>query len=261
MKNVGKEQKIRFDYLYEGKVRGIRYGDFRDRLKKDRYLSEHLSNKAVLVYCVLYNMSINICSANGWVDKEKRMYILPPIYGMRKYFQITTEEIDTAIKELDEKTGIGLIKCVPADEGTNYKIYVKNFSVRKINRREILQVPQSADIDEEILEAFIQALKNQVEYDWLIMHSRLGDIILIGKIFNCLLELLLLYAPEIEMEEKRYSPQQVKKALCFVDRSYFERLLRELHRENVEACCLKIYICQWLIRTAVIEAAPVLDIA
>lgn len=86
-----------------------------------------VSTDAKLLYgLMLDRMSLSI--KNGWMDKNRRVYIFFPVDEVMELLCCKSEKATRLLAELDSKKGIGLIERVRQGQGKPSIIYVKNFA-------------------------------------------------------------------------------------------------------------------------------------
>jgi len=89
-----------------------------------RYSS--ISSDAKLLYSIMLDR-MGLSAANGWMDKQGRVYIVFTIEEVCQTFRISKATAVKCMAELDTKSGIGLIERVRVGRGHADRIYVLNF--------------------------------------------------------------------------------------------------------------------------------------
>lgn len=122
-------QEIRFDY-FRG-MEADQYTFF--RIPKILFTAECFSSiscEAKVLYGLLLDrMSLSI--KNRWLDKEGRVYIIFKVEEIMELMCCKSQKATKLMKELDAKTGIGLIEKKRLGLGRPNVIYVKNFMVKE----------------------------------------------------------------------------------------------------------------------------------
>ena len=85
-----------------------------------------ISTDAKLLYGLLLDR-MGLSAKNGWYDNLNRVYIYYTLDEIQEDFQCGRAKAVRLLKELDRKTGIGLIERKRQGQGKPTKIYVKQF--------------------------------------------------------------------------------------------------------------------------------------
>lgn len=83
---------------------------------------------------------------NRWFDEEDRVYIIFTVEELAELLNCGTQKVVRLLKELDVKSGIGLIEKKRLGLGKPNVIYVKNFMIQELTRAE------KQDLEAETLE-------------------------------------------------------------------------------------------------------------
>ena len=138
------ESTIKFDY-FRG-MEGEQYTFY--RIPKVLFTAEcfrSLSCEAKVLYGLLLDrMGLSI--KNRWFDEEDRVYIIFPVEELAELLNCGTQKVVRLLKELDVKSGIGLIEKKRLGLGKPNVIYVKNFMIQELTRAE------KQDLEAETLE-------------------------------------------------------------------------------------------------------------
>ena len=119
---------IIFDY-YRG-VEAEQYSFYRipKMLFTDTIFQEMSCEAKVLYGLMLDRMSLSL--KNHWMDEEERVYIIFTVNNICDLMNCGTQKAVRLLKELDVKTGIGLIEKKRLGLGKPNVIYVKNFMIK-----------------------------------------------------------------------------------------------------------------------------------
>ena len=136
------ESTIKFDYF-----RGMEAEQYTFyRIPKVLFTAEcfrSLSCEAKVLYGLLLDrMGLSI--KNRWFDEEDRVYIIFTVEELAELLNCGTQKVVRLLKELDVKSGIGLIEKKRL--GKPNVIYVKNFMIQELTRAE------KQDLEAETLE-------------------------------------------------------------------------------------------------------------
>lgn len=138
------ESTIKFDY-FRG-MEGEQYTFY--RIPKVLFTAEcfrSLSCEAKVLYGLLLDrMGLSI--KNRWFDEEDRVYIIFTVEELAELLNCGTQKVVRLLKELDVKSGIGLIEKKRLGLGKPNVIYVKNFMIQELTRAE------KQDLEAETLE-------------------------------------------------------------------------------------------------------------
>ena len=94
-----------------------------------------LSCEAKVLYGLLLDrMGLSI--KNRWFDEEDRVYIIFTVEELAELLNCGTQKVVRLLKELDVKSGIGLIEKKRLGLGKPNVIYVKNFMIQELTRGE-----------------------------------------------------------------------------------------------------------------------------
>ena len=138
------ESTIKFDYF-----RGMEAEQYTFyRIPKVMFTAEcfrSLSCEAKVLYGLLLDrMGLSI--KNRWFDEEDRVYIIFTVEELAELLNCGTQKVVRLLKELDVKSGIGLIEKKRLGLGKPNVIYVKNFMIQELTRAE------KQDLEAETLE-------------------------------------------------------------------------------------------------------------
>lgn len=138
------ERTIKFDYF-----RGMEAEQYTFyRIPKVLFTAEcfrSLSCEAKVLYGLLLDrMGLSI--KNRWFDEEDRVYIIFTVEELAELLNCGTQKVVRLLKELDVKSGIGLIEKKRLGLGKPNVIYVKNFMIQELTRAE------KQDLEAETLE-------------------------------------------------------------------------------------------------------------
>ena len=138
------ESTIKFDYF-----RGMEAEQYTFyRIPKVLFTAEcfrSLSCEAKVLYGLLLDrMGLSI--KNRWFDEEDRVYIIFTVEELAELLNCGAQKVVRLLKELDVKSGIGLIEKKRLGLGKPNVIYVKNFMIQELTRAE------KQDLEAETLE-------------------------------------------------------------------------------------------------------------
>ena len=128
------ESTIKFDYF-----RGMEAEQYTFyRIPKVLFTAEcfrELSCEAKVLYGLLLDrMGLSI--KNRWFDEEDRVYIIFTVEELAELLNCGAQKVVRLLKELDVKSGIGLIEKKRLGLGKPNVIYVKNFMIQELTRGE-----------------------------------------------------------------------------------------------------------------------------
>lgn len=89
---------------------------------------------------VLYGLMLDrmgLSLKNRWIDEEERVYIIFTVEEIMELMGCRTQKATKLLKELDARTGIGLIERRRPGLGRPNVIYVKNFMLREMVDRPV----------------------------------------------------------------------------------------------------------------------------
>ena len=146
------ESTIKFDYF-----RGMEAEQYTFyRIPKVLFTAEcfrSLSCEAKVLYGLLLDrMGLSI--KNRWFDEEDRVYIIFTVEELAELLNCGTQKVVRLLKELDVKSGIGLIEKKRLGLGKPNVIYVKNFMIQELTRAE------KQDLEAETLENTLNGENN-----------------------------------------------------------------------------------------------------
>ena len=120
--------KTEFDYYYGIEAEQFTFVRVPKVLFTDKEHFGGLSNEAKLLYGLLLER-MSLSRKNNWIDKHNRVYIIFPVEEIEESLDVGHEKALNLLKELDDQSGIGLVKkkrrglCLPSI------LYVKNFII------------------------------------------------------------------------------------------------------------------------------------
>ena len=145
---------IIFDY-YRG-VEAEQYSFYRiPKMLFTDTIFQDLSCEAKVLYgLMLDRMSLSL--KNHWMDEEERVYIIFTVNNICDLMNCGTQKAVRLLKELDVKTGIGLIEKKRLGLGKPNVIYVKNFMIKdEEGEKQQTEQKQSRIVHQKLLNPFV----------------------------------------------------------------------------------------------------------
>ena len=93
---------------------------------------------------------MSLSRKNNWIDKHNRVYIIFPVEEIEESLDVGHEKALNLLKELDDQSGIGLVKKKRRGLGLPSILYVKNFIVK--GEQNTNRVPTSRSTENEFQE-------------------------------------------------------------------------------------------------------------
>ncbi len=121
--------KNEFDYYYGVEAEQFTFIRVPKVLFTDKEHFGSLSNEAKLLYGLLLER-MSLSRKNNWIDKHNRVYIIFPVEEIEESLDVGHEKALNLLKELDDQSGIGLVKKKRRGLGLPSILYVKNFIVK-----------------------------------------------------------------------------------------------------------------------------------
>ena len=121
--------KTEFDYYYGIEAEQFTFVRVPKVLFADKEHFGGLSNEAKLLYGLLLER-MSLSRKNNWIDKHNRVYIIFPVEEIEESLNVGHEKALNLLKELDDQSGIGLVKKKRRGLGLPSILYVKNFIVK-----------------------------------------------------------------------------------------------------------------------------------
>ena len=121
--------KTEFDYYYGVEAEQFTFVRVPKVLFTDKEHFGGLSNEAKLLYGLLLER-MSLSRKNNWIDKHNRVYIIFPVEEIEESLNVGHEKALNLLKELDDQSGIGLVKKKRRGLGLPSILYVKNFIVK-----------------------------------------------------------------------------------------------------------------------------------
>ena len=118
--------KTEFDYYYGVEAEQFTFVRVPKVLFTDKEHFGGLSNEAKLLYGLLLER-MSLSRKNNWIDKHNRVYIIFPVEEIEESLDVGHEKALNLLKELDDQSGIGLVKKKRRGLGLPSILYVKNF--------------------------------------------------------------------------------------------------------------------------------------
>ena len=138
-----------FDYYYGVEAEQFTFVRVPKVLFTDKEHFGGLSNEAKLLYGLLLER-MSLSRKNNWIDKHNRVYIIFPVEEIEKILDVGHEKALNLLKELDDQSGIGLVKKKRRGLGLPSILYVKNFIVK--GEKSTDYVPTSRSTENEFQE-------------------------------------------------------------------------------------------------------------
>ena len=121
--------KTEFDYYYGIEAEQFTFVRVPKVLFTDKEHFGGLSNEAKLLYGLLLER-MSLSRKNNWIDKHNRVYIIFPVEEIEESLNVGHEKALNLLKELDDQSGIGLVRKKRRGLGLPSILYVKNFIVK-----------------------------------------------------------------------------------------------------------------------------------
>ena len=121
--------KTEFDYYYGIEAEQFTFVRVPKVLFTDKEHFGGLSNEAKLLYGLLLER-MSLSRKNNWIDKHNRVYIIFPVEEIEEILDVGHEKALNLLKELDDQSGIGLVRKKRRGLGLPSILYVKNFIVK-----------------------------------------------------------------------------------------------------------------------------------
>lgn len=142
--------KTEFDYYYGVEAEQFTFVRVPKVLFTDKEHFGGLSNEAKLLYGLLLER-MSLSRKNNWIDKHNRVYIIfLPVEEIEESLDVGHEKDLNLLKELDDQSGIGLVKKKCRGLGLPSILYVKNFIVKGEQNTD--RVPTSRSTENEFQE-------------------------------------------------------------------------------------------------------------
>ena len=141
--------KTEFDYYYGAEAEQFTFVRVPKVLFTDKEHFGGLSNEAKLLYGLLLER-MSLSRKNNWIDKHNRVYIIFPVEEIEESLNVGHEKALNLLKELDDQSGIGLVKKKRRGLGLPSILYVKNFIVKSEQNTD--RVPTSRSMENGIQE-------------------------------------------------------------------------------------------------------------
>ena len=141
--------KTEFDYYYGIEAEQFTFVRVPKVLFTDKEHFGGLSNEAKLLYGLLLER-MSLSRKNNWIDKHNRVYIIFPVEEIEESLNVGHEKALNLLKELDDQSGIGLVKKKRRGLGLPSILYVKNFIVK--GEQNTNRVPTSRSTENEFQE-------------------------------------------------------------------------------------------------------------
>ncbi len=141
--------KTEFEYYYGAESEQFSFVRVARVLFTDKEHFDNLSNEAKLMYGLLLER-MSLSRKNNQIDKHNRVYIIFPVEEIEESLDVGHEKALNLLKELDDQSGIGLVKKKRRGLGLPSILYVKNFIVKGEQNTD--RVPTSRSTENEFQE-------------------------------------------------------------------------------------------------------------
>lgn len=141
--------KTEFDYYYGAESEQFSFVRVPRVLFTDKEHFDNLSNEAKLMYGLLLER-MSLSRKNNQIDKHNRVYIIFPVEEIEESLDVGHEKALNLLKELDDQSGIGLVKKKRRGLGLPSILYVKNLIVKGEQNTD--RVPTSRSTENEFRE-------------------------------------------------------------------------------------------------------------
>ena len=136
--------KTEFDYYYGAESEQFSFVRVQRVLFTDKEHFDNLSNEAKLLYGLLLER-MSLSRKNNWIDKHNRVYIIFPVEEIEESLDVGHEKALNLLKELDDQSGIGLVKKKRRGLGLPSILYVKNFIVKGEQNTDLVPTSKSLE--------------------------------------------------------------------------------------------------------------------
>ncbi len=137
--------KTEFDYYYGIEAEQFTFVRVPKVLFTDK---EHFGDLSNVYGLLLERMSLS--RKNNWIDKHNRVYIIFPVEEIEESLDVGHEKALNLLKELDDQSGIGLVRKKRRGLGLPSILYEKNFIVKGEQNTD--RVPTSRSTENEFQE-------------------------------------------------------------------------------------------------------------
>ena len=141
--------KTEFDYYYGVEAEQFTFVRVPKVLFTDKEHFGGLSNEAKLLYGLLLER-MSLSRKNNWIDKHNRVYIIFPVEEIEESLNVGHEKALNLLKELDDQSGIGLVRKKRRGLGLPSILYVKKFIVK--GEKSTDYIPTSRSTENEFQE-------------------------------------------------------------------------------------------------------------
>ena len=136
----------RFAYFHD--MENLRFENY--QVPKTLFLDEQISqisNIAKMAYSIMLDRT-KLSMSKGWQDKDGRIYIIFPQKELQEILGCSLKTVNSALKELDTKSGVGLIERTRQGMNNPDIIYVLDYStdLKYKPQTQNLSEPDSQDI-------------------------------------------------------------------------------------------------------------------
>lgn len=165
--------KNEFDYYYGIEAEQFTFVRVPKVLFTDKEHFGGLSNEAKLLYGLLLER-MSLSRKNNWIDKHNRVYIIFPVEEIEEILDVGHEKALNLLKELDDQSGIGLVRKKRRGLGLPSILYVKNFIVKGEQNTD--HVPTSRSLENEFQEVGKTDFKKSENQTSAYLKSRLLEV-------------------------------------------------------------------------------------
>lgn len=136
--------KTEFEYYYGAESEQFSFVRVARVLFTDKEHFDNLSNEAKLMYGLLLER-MSFSRKNNQIDKHNRVYIIFPVEEIEERLDVGHEKALNLLKELDDQSGIGLVKKKRRGLGLPSILYVKNFIVKGEQNTDLVPTSKSLE--------------------------------------------------------------------------------------------------------------------
>ena len=153
--------KTEFDYYYGIEAEQFTFVRVPKGLFTDKEHFGGLSNEAKLLYGLLLER-MSLSRKNNWIDKHNRVYIIFPVEEIEESLDVGHEKALNLLKELDDQSGIGLVRKKRRGLGLPPILYVKNFIVKGEQNTDLVPTSRSTEnVFQEVGKTDFKKYENQ----------------------------------------------------------------------------------------------------
>ncbi len=261
--------KIKYSYYTSAQASQNTFYRLPRALYENEYFKK-LSNDAKTLYALMLDrMSLSL--ANNWLDKDGKVYINYSLEDIMETLNCGKTKAVALLKELDSETGIGLIEKKHMGIARASVFYVKNFvfenrthmcsenepecvqksnpnknNINKTklnkNNHSIQSIKLMDVIDETEVDAYVQVIKENIEYDAMMLNHQWKEREQYEELFLLICDIVCVPRETVRIGGEEYPYKIVKSQFLKLKSSHLQYVINCMTKNTSRVGNIRAYL-------------------